>query len=575
MHRKRLLVSTVLTTVSIIIIVLALVVSGFAFAHPGLSNFFNFGGQVASQNNAISKTPTPTPTIPASAQITSDFGSRLSTKYPISNQFLGMNAGNFLGTIDQASSYLHQANFQQIRMATDFPTIFPTPASATDPTQQSWFGFDQQLQRIIQQGFHPILTLAYSPTWMQPQNQNPAQPNYCLLSSDPRAQTFPSHVKPAYMVNGVDKGIAKWALMAAQVVAHMDKTYPKLNPYYEIWNEPDGVRYMCTANNDPNPQNTKWTYYRPIYAAAAPQMKAQAQKDNMSIKVGGPALAYPRGHSKFWFPLFVNEPTIAPYIDFISYHQYSAADTWDGTKPALLTLMQVPPFSVANQYEYISSVIHAGKQPNAKTTPIYIDEFNTDDTATHCCRYNATYGPLWTSLFVADMLNSVNDTGAQYGPALAVPSAILYYAQSSSTDGFCLLGDPIRMNCAVTSNMKPYPPYYALDLLCGSNYLGITNGGYVAGPATTNAPGIVISDVYTSSKDDILIVNSSGHSYTQVTVFVQNPGSIQTTASLYTLNQANPTIGSQQVTLSSTGNGGYKVTISLPADSTVALSMAA
>ena len=108
-----------------------------------------------------------------------------------------------------------------------------------------------------------------------------------------------------------------------------------------------------------------------------------------------------------------------------------------------------------------------------------------------------------------------------------------------------------------------------------SRRMGCIHAGPLLIPATTNTTGLVISDVYTSSKDDILIANPTGHSYTQLTVYVQNPGSIQTTSSLYTLNQANPTIGSQQVTLSSTGNGAYRVTIKVPAYSTVALSMVA
>ena len=580
MKKRRLLIAALLIALCIMIIVFACVLNipgllGLKGPFGGLNPAAHSGTPGAAGTFGFTRhsNMTSTPLGPGSGAITANFGSRQDTSHPISSDLLGMNASNFLGTINQASGYLHQANFQMIRVVTDFATIFPTPASATDASQQNWNGYDHQMQRIVREGFHPILMLGYAPTWMQPQNQNPPQTNECLVSPDPEARTFPSHVKPVYIVNGADQGIAEWSLLATQAVAHMDRTFPGLNPDYEIWNEPDGVRYMCVTVNDPNPQNTKLTYYRAIYAAAAPRMKAQGQRDNVFIRVGGPALAFVRDHAQLWFPTLVKDPAIYPYLDFISYHHYfgNPADTWNVGRLSLFGAMQDPSDGVVYEYEYISSVVHAGRQPNARGTPIYIDEFNTYEGISSCCRYSMTYGPLWLSLFVADLLNSVNDTGSRFGAALAVPSGLLYFALSASTDGFCLIGSLTQLNCAVSGNMGPYPPYYAFQLLGDPNYLGIANRGYITSPATTSTPGLVVSDIYTASKDDILIVNTSGQSYLQFGVLIQNPGPIQTKASVYTLSQA-PRIATQQVSLTPVNNG-YEVVISVPAYSTVGLSM--
>src|SRR5205814_3278943 len=71
----------------------------------------------------------------------------------------------------------------------------------------------------------------------------------------------------------------------------------------------------------------RYTWYRVIYAASAPLMEAQARADHVPIKIGGPTLAY-YAHFDTWFPKFLNDPQIAPYVDFVTYHQYVTGQTW-------------------------------------------------------------------------------------------------------------------------------------------------------------------------------------------------------------------------------------------------------
>lgn len=523
------------------------------------------------------KLPTPTPTLPASPQITVDFGSRQNLSHPIPANFFGFNGGDFLDTIDQASSGLHQANFKMMRVFIDIDEIFPTVSSATNPSQQSWLYFDQQMTRIGSEGFQPILSLIGAPTWMQPQNQKPASQNYCLTSNDPRAHHFPSHVLPTYIVNGVDKGPAMWASLAALVVAHMDKNFPAILTKYEVWNEPDGVRFLCVANNDPNPETTRYNEYHTIFKNTAPALRAQAQHDNQQIKIGAPALAYVKGHGVQWVPLLVNDASIYPYLDFVSYHMYfgNPSSTWDTGIDNFVKLMQIQRGNPIEGYELVSSGVHAGKQPNATKTPVYIDEFGTFDGTQGCCHYDPVFGPLWANLFIADMLNTVNDTGSQYGPASAVPGAMLYYALSDAGNGFCLYGQTttLPLNCNIGPNikLKPYPPYYALQLLGSSSYLDIMNGMYVATATSTNAPNVVITAFFSGTRETVLIVNMSKHTFTSFPVKMQNTGTLQKTATVYTLAKA-PQITSQQTGLSTNGSG-YQTAVTVPGYSTVAISM--
>lgn len=500
------------------------------------------------------------PPFPSTA-IAVDFSSRAKTSHPIASNLVGLNGLNKISTNSQLLSYLGPSHINLARVSVDMPTVFPTPASVS-PQQQNWGQFDRLMAVIQAQGLQPILTLAYSPTWLQPGN------NPCNGIGDP------SHIYPTYMKNGTDSGLTEWGILAQQVVAHMDRAFPTTHPFYEIWNEPDGTTFLCVAANNPNADPTRLTEYEAIYAAAATRMKQQAQQDHTFIRVGGPALAVPRTRAATWLPALLNNPNTAPYIDFISYHYYHAGqqgDTWSN----LLAQTQDPVNGVAGVFEHVSAIVRSGRQPDAQTTPILIDEYNTNTNLPDCCRNNQTFGSLWNALFVADLLNVVNDTKSPFGAAQAPVGGLAYFTASEPPPGneFCLFGAwNSSMNCSMNGPVQPYPQYYAYQLLSDPRFLDITNHGFITAQPVVKAAGLTVSGFYTSTRDNVLIVNMSGTSYTGLTLGIKNPGITDPGAFVYILNQGNLQIGTSKLTPSAV-MGGYVTTINIPAYSTVALSL--
>ncbi len=493
--------------------------------------------------------------------IAADFSFRANTGHPIASNLVGLNGLNKISTNSQLLNYLGPSHINLVRVGVDMPTTFPTAASIS-PQQQNWAPFDRLMAIIQAQGLQPILLISYSPSWLQPRN------NPCTGAS--------SHTYPTYIQNGTDIGPTEWGILAAQVVAHMDQKFPNVHPDYEIWNEPDGTTFLCVAASDPNPDQTRLTEYKAIYAAAAPRMKQQAQQDHMLIRVGGPALAVPRTRAATWLPALLNDPSTAPYIDFVSYHYYHAGqpgDTWD----SLLTQTQDPINGVAGVFEHVASIVRNGKQPDAQSTPIIIDEYNTNTHLPDCCRNDRTFASLWNALFVADLLNTVNATGSPYGPAQAPVGGLAYFAATEPPPGneFCLFGIwDGAMDCAANGFIQPYPQYYAYQLLSDPHFLDITNHGFITAQPLVKAAGLVVSSFYTNTKDDVLIVNVSGTAYSALTLGFKNPGIVHSDAFVYTLNSANPQIATRALSLSAV-IGGYVATISVPAYSTVAISLTA
>lgn len=499
------------------------------------------------------------------ADLSVDFGSRQSQTYPISPTFFGVGGLGITNVINQAAPFLPQASLRLTRFGDFIPGTFPTLASATDPAQQNWTSFDSIMSSIQANHLQPVLIVNYSPVWLQPQNQNPPLPNYCQSGT---MKVDPSHVKPTFIVNGQDVGDQKWGQLAAQVVAHMDKQFPDVHPLYEMWNEPDGVTYWCEKQGDPNANHERLTEYKALYAAAAPLMEQQARQDGTQIKIGGPALAFVEARASLWFPSLVNDPAVAPYIDFISYHQYASAKSWAG----LVSKTQDKKVGYTSEYQLIASIVHAGQQPDAKNTPIYIDEYNGNSCNPNVCRNDPTYAPLWNALFVADLLNSVSIPVSAKGVASSVPAGTVYFTWSAPPGKFCLFGQlDANLNCTPGSNAQPYPQFYAYKLIGGPNYLNITDNGYAVSSVSSDKQGVVVAGFYTKSHDDILIINTTGQSYSNVNVLAQNPGESTTAGTLYTLNKDNPTIGSQPITLQQ-GSAGSNVTITIPPYTTMAIS---
>ena len=516
-----------------------------------------------------------------SADVTVDFGTRQNKAHPIPSTFIGSGGVGLKLVTKNIGSAVSQANFRFTKLG-DYDylgLIFPTASSVTQPAQQSWTHIDEELQLALTYHLQPMIELAYTPGWLQPQNQNPPQPNLCLEYNPP----FVSHSSaPMYIVNGKDQGSQMWGRLAALVVAHVDQKFPQAHPLYEIWNQPDGSQFLCAPKTDPNPAQYRYNAYRAMYAAAAPQMKQQAQKDGVQIKIGGPALVYALQNHLSWFSNLLNDPAIYPYVDFISYHRYMAAPNFNSGSNSFVAQAQGSLFGIASQFEQVAKIVRAGKQPNAANTPIYMDEYSLNTCAPNHCVNDPTTSPLMNALFVMDFLNAVNDTKSPYGAPHAVPATVALYSWDIPLHYLCMFGAyDAKMDCGgqFGTTIQPYPEYYVYDLLGGSNYLNISDSGYVANGASANPGGAFATGFYTKSRDSIVIVNTTGKDYPALNVLAQNPGTVSgSQANVYTvsINRSNPSqsISTRQVSLVK-GSNGYSASVHLPANSVIAISFAA
>jgi hypothetical protein len=237
---------------------------------------------------------------------------------------------------------------------------------------------------------------------------------------------------------------------------------------------------------------------------------------------------------------------------------------------------------VAAQYEQIASIVHNGKQPNARNTPIYVDEYSLSTCNPPACQNDPRYSPLTNGLFVLDYLNSVKDTQSSYGPASAVPAGLIFYSWDIPMHNLCMFGVyDARMDCGIQNypTIQPYPDYYTYALLGGTNYLNITDSAYVANAASAKPAGVYMNGFYTKTLDSAAIINTTSTDYATLHVYLQNPGTVSVTqANLYTLtfNSANPnsSISSKQVSLVPV-SGGFMVTVHLPPYTMIGISVAA
>jgi Glycosyl hydrolases family 39 len=529
-------------------------------------------------------TGTKQPTIPASAaDITVDFANRQNTAYPIPSTFLGVGGVGFnlIVKSNQGNAVL-QANFHLTKLGDyDFMSqIFPTAASVTNPSQQNWSTFDQQMTLAANYNMLPMISLEYTPNWLQPQNQSPPQTNPCLTYNPP----YSSHsAKPMYLVNGQDRGPQMWGQLAAQVVAHVDHHYPQSHALYEIWNQPDGSQFLCVPKNDPNADQDRLTYYRAMFAAAAPLMKQQASRDGVQIQIGGPALVYAlQNHLSTWLPTLLNDPAIYPYINFISYHRYLAGSSFFSGSSSLVATEQDAMFGVTAQYEQVLRIVRSGRQPNASNTPIYIDEYSMSSCNPVVCQNDPTYSPLMNAIFIIDYLNAVNDKKSPYGAAARVPAGLAFYSWDIPLHYLCMFGAfDAKMDCGAQfgTTIQPYPAYYTYKLFGASNYLDLTNGGFVANTTLVKPAGTLVSGFFTRSHDSVVVINPTSQAFTSLHVFVQNPGNVSgKQANVFTLkfNSSNPanSISTSQVNLIPvTGGTGYMAIINVPAYTTVGLTV--
>lgn len=362
----------------------------------------------------------------------------------------------------------------------------------------------------------------------------------------------------------VPSNIAQWGQMAATVVAHIDQKFPGVVQDYEIWNEPENTASLCVTGST-SAMNT----YVSLFQAAAPAMKTQAQADNQTIRTGGPVIA-DLTQASTWLPALLNNTSTAPYVDFVSFHIYLTGQTnltngmqWSD----LYSITQSSTSGLGYYYNQIDSLVRAGKQPNAASTPIYVSEFNDNWAyAIDPVRNNPTYGPLWNSLAVADFLN------VGYNGASALPSRLAYFM--SSGQYFCILGQwDANMDCN-PATYDPYPQYYAFKLFASPSYLNLQAGAKMASwvsPGSTKT-GLSATAFYTDAADNIVIINPTATAYNAVPVSINNPGITSATGTTYLLNSSNPQITTGSLTLSLSGST-YSTTVDVPAYSTVAVSL--
>jgi hypothetical protein len=472
--------------------------------------------------------------VTAFTSITADFNSRANTTAPIPAGMLGYGRGESLhNTADR--QLLTQAGLTTSRLSALITLVY---ASQTP----DWTKIDPYIASLQSTGQHAILQLHQSPTWLQPTSGKCANSSYAAPTD-----------------------VNAWAQIAASYVAHFDSAFPGVVQDYEIWNEPNATGMCATVNQ----MNT----YMSIYAAAAPAMKAQAAQDSSTIRVGGPVIS---GYSQLWINTLLTNPSTAPYVDFVSYHQYIFGQTqleaqWDTYTriPSLYEMTQDPSTGAFANYNKTLAQVALGKQPGGASTPVYVTEFNSNWAFfKDCCRNDSTYGPLWNSLYVTDMLDSV------YNGSARVPNKLIYFA-GNGYPYFCLIGvRDTNMDCLYSAGATPvgYPQYYTYELFAAPSYLDLSDGGYMAKSvsAPTGGGGLATTAFYTSGQDAMVITNPTPTSYPQITITFANPGFGDTQGTLYQIQNGSE-INSTPISFSSQGTS-RTTTISVPPYSVQAVS---
>ncbi|HEX5234671.1 MAG TPA: choice-of-anchor D domain-containing protein [Silvibacterium sp.] len=471
------------------------------------------------------------------AAVTVDFGSRSGSQVAIPSGILGDEYFESLPTNANRTTVV-QAGFTAARYRLQVPFVYGS-------TTPNWSALDSDMAKFVAAGVHPLIELEETPTFLQP------SPLPC----------------PTAPTTSVPTSVTKWGQLAASIVAHFDATFPGLVQEYEIWNEPNTTA-LCSTNqlND----------YISIYAAAAPLMKAQANTDGVTIKIGGPATA------GVGFTSILTNASTAPYVDFYSYHFYEGSSnditngmTWDGAGGTPSVYSKIINSSTGVQARFLQAytAVQSAKTPLGAKTPIYFDEYN-DDWAfrPECCRNSPTYSPLFNSMTVAQLLN------ASYHGATTVPSRMIYFSAAQQT--FCLLGivnSAMDCNKAATgAEAQPYPQWYTYEMMFAPSFLDLKDGGHVATSVTLSSSastaGLIATGYYTSTTDSILVINPTASSFSGVTLQINNSGLTSPTSTLYTINAANPTV-SKWPAATISASGGIQTTFDVPPYSVIAVSL--
>ena len=484
-------------------------------------------------------------TIATPVLITSDFASQLTSNATISSNMLGIGAGG--GMHANVLNFMTQASLNYTRFHAN---IEYTYRNGTTP---DWSTIDAKLTFARNANLQVILEMDYTPPSLQP------VPNPCPTGVDPM-HAYPTDVNAM-------------AAMAAAYVQHIDQQFPGLVTDYEIWNEPDGGG-LCAI---PNTYAGKLTQYLNIFAAMAPAIRQAAIADGVTVRIGGPTLGSPSISSDTWLPALLNNPQLAPYVDFVSFHYYVAGKTqvnqgmtWTGGPgvPSLRALTQAGAMSLPPLYAKVTSLVRKGLQSDPLSTPIYVDEYNSDwSFLLDCCRNSPIYSPVWNTMFFVDLLNVAANKNVQ------APSKLLYYAANNPP--FCIAAPwDAAMDCknAGASSATPYPQYYSFQLLEAPQYLGLVSGGSMV-PSTSSNGDLLTAAFMSGTSDELVIVNTSATDYPAVSVSIARDCSAATGATEFLLNSSNQQIATESVHLDCS-SGGYATSIYVPGLSVVALKIA-
>jgi len=467
-----------------------------------------------------------------------------ANSYAIPSPFFGVGGlGNpGLGSNPQVISALTEAGFGWTRLEASLNLIFPQGAN-----NPQFSNLNYVLQKAMNAGIRNIILLIdYTPSWLANQSDYPCR--------------SVSHYPPS--------NFTEWGELAAEVARYVQSNFHFSSIYYEIWNEPDASIFLCT------PPSIREATYFSIFHYAAKAILSEAYASN--IAVGGPVLANPIRDIQMIYD-FVHNPQTAPYIGFVSYHQYTISglpDSWDNEN-SVYHQMQNSSSGYAAMYEQIAKIVHSDAQPDAPSTPIFISEFNTNTVGGDCCGNSPIYTPLFNALFVVDLLDSVYSQSGDH----SIARGFTYFTLSSPVTGACMFGSwDTAMDCSVLESPppQPYPSFYPYLLIGGKNYLDLQDANYLATSVNSSLLNVWVLAFSTASGKSILLVNAGSITYSQVGIILkQSVPSSASRANVYNLvaSTTNDSFQLDNIPVRSQGNVIYVENLTLPAYTVVGISI--
>lgn len=213
------------------------------------------------------------------------------------SEFFGINGGGLWSLpADQRAGVMAQlkaSGLAMVRMDVSWSGIEPAPPAADGSRSFRWDGVDRQVTELAAAGLRAYPLLAYSTSW-----SGVASGDMMSRPADPALFAgWAAEVARRYGANGTF-----WA------------EHPELEPrpftVYEVWNEPNAMRFwreQATAPED----------YADLYALTRAALKSV---DPSARAVTGGLVD--RGAETFLRRMFKHRPELKAQVDAISYHPY-------------------------------------------------------------------------------------------------------------------------------------------------------------------------------------------------------------------------------------------------------------